>query len=289
MPGTAPIHIIGATGRSGLALCHALTTQGRSIVPVVRSLPRWQATGLAASARIARLEQNPAALRAALADATSIVLTAHARHLPAVLAAAPTNARIVALGSTRIFTRWPDAHAHGVMEGARAFARSGRHGVLLHPTMIYGAQGEDNVQRLATLMRRLPILPLPRGGRALIQPIWQGDVTRALIAALDRQWNGPHELVIAGADQVAYRDFTRQVARAAGLRPRGVIPVPGAVLMALARLRLPGLPRITPAEIRRLLEDKIFDIEPMRTQLGLQPVTLAAGLARTFGQQRADS
>ena len=289
MPGTAPIHIIGATGRSGLALCHALTAQGRSIVPVVRNLPRWQANGLAASVRIAHLEQNPAALRAALADAKSIVLTAHARHLPAVLAAAPTGARIVALGSTRIFTRWPDAHARGVMEGARAFAHSGRNGVLLHPTMIYGAQGEDNVQRLAALMRRLPVLPLPRGGRALIQPIWQGDVTRAIIAALDRQWDGPHELVIAGADQVAYRDFTRQVARAAGLRPRRIIPVPGAVLMALARLRLPGLPRVTPAEIRRLLEDKIFDIEPMRAQLGLQPVTLATGLARTFGQLGTDS
>lgn len=289
MPGTAPIHIIGATGRSGLALCHALTAQARPVVPVVRSLPRWQATGLAASVRIAHLEQNPAALRAALADAKSIVLTAHARHLPAVLAAAPTGARIVALGSTRMFTCWPDAHARGVMEGACAFARSGRNGVLLHPTMIYGAQGEDNVQRLAALMRRLPVLPLPRGGRALIQPIWQGDVTRAIIAALDRQWDGPHELVIAGADQVAYRDFTRQVARAAGLRPRRIIPLPGAVLMVLARLRLPGLPRVTPAEIRRLLEDKIFDIEPMRAQLGLQPVTLATGLARTFGQLGTDS
>ncbi|GAN86848.1 NADH-ubiquinone oxidoreductase [Komagataeibacter intermedius] len=284
MPGGGPVHVIGATGRSGLALCHALKARGRAIIPVVRSLPRWQATGMACPARVADLLADPAALRAALADATSIVLTTHARHLPAVLAAAPDTARIVALGSTRIFTRWPDAHARGVLHGAQALARSGRNGVLLHPTMIYGATGEDNVQRLAALMHRLPILPLPGGGASRIQPIWQGDVTRAILAALDRQWNGPHSLIIAGSDQISYRDFTRHVARAAGMWPRPVVPVPGWLLIAAARLHPPGLPRIMPAEVRRLLEDKIFDIAPMRTQLGLAPTPLSVGLERTFGR-----
>ncbi|ATU73757.1 NAD(P)H-binding protein [Komagataeibacter rhaeticus] len=277
-----PVHVIGATGRSGLAVCQSLRLRGDTVVPIVRSLPHWQAGGMAGPARVADLEAGQAGLRAALADATAIVLTAHARHLPAVLAAAPPRARIVALGSTRIFTRWPDSHARGVQAGARAFARSGRRGVLLHPSMIYGAQGEDNVQRLAALMRRLPVLPLPGGGRARIQPIWQGDVTDAIIVALGREWDGPHSLVIAGGEQVAYRDFTRAVALAAGLRPRPVVPVPGAALMLLARLPVPGLPRIRPAEIRRLMEDKIFDIGPMRARLGLTPTPLATGLARTF-------
>ena len=62
---------------------------------------------------------------------------------------------------------------------------------MLHPTMIYGAQGEDNVQRLAALLRRLPLVPLPDGGTALVQPIHQDDVTRAIRAALDREWDGP--------------------------------------------------------------------------------------------------
>ncbi|BAK84518.1 SDR family oxidoreductase [Komagataeibacter medellinensis] len=277
-----PVHVIGATGRTGLALCRSLATRGHAVVPIVRNLPRWQVNGTGLRARVADLEHGQAALRAALADATSIVLTTHARHLPALLAAAPPRARIVALGSTRIFTRWPDSHARGVQDGARAFLHSGRHGVIVHPSMIYGAQGEDNVQRLAALIRRLPVLPLPGGGQARIQPIWQGDVTAALIAALEREWDGPHSLVIAGREQVAYRDFTRAVAIAAGIRPRPVVPVPGSVLMLLARLPVPGLPRIRPAEVRRLMEDKIFDIAPMQAQLGLMPTPLATGLARTF-------
>src|SRR5947209_5016007 len=75
---------------------------------------------------------------------------------------------------------------------------SGRPGGMLHPTMIYGTRGEQNVQRLAAMLRRLPLVPLPGGGRNLVQPIHQDDVTRAIRAALDAAWDGPHALVIAG-------------------------------------------------------------------------------------------
>ena len=92
---------------------------------------------------------------------------------------------------------------------------------MLHPTMIYGAQGEDNVRRLAALIRRLPVLPLPGGGRNLVQPIHQDDVTACLIAAINRAWQGPHTAVIAGPEPIAYADFIRAIAHAAGLpRPR---------------------------------------------------------------------
>lgn len=105
-------------------------------------------------------------------------------------------------------------------------------GLMLHAAMIYGAEGENNVQRLAALMRPLPVAPLPGGGGALVQPVHQDDVTRCLLAPLSRL--------------------------------------------------VPGMPVVTAAEIRRLTEDKAFDIGPMRTMLGVQPMPLAEGLARTF-------
>ncbi len=219
-------------------------------------------------------------------DATSIVSCAHARHAAAILAASPAGARHVFLGSTRKFTQWPDAHGAGVLAGEAAFLSSGRAGVMLHPTMIYGAQGEDNVQRLAALLRRLPVVPLPGGGRALVQPIHQSDVTRAILAALARDWSGPHSLVIAGPAPLPYADFVRAIATAAALKPPRILPVPAPLLMAASLLtRLPGLPTIRPNEIRRLLEDKSFDIAPMRDQLGVAPIPLADGLASTFSRR----
>ncbi|MDE7547754.1 NADH-ubiquinone oxidoreductase [Acetobacter fabarum] len=280
-PPSHPVHVIGASGRSGRAVCQALALRGTPVVPVIRNPAR--ASGLP-TPRIAALNGPTGPLRAALADATHIVCTAHARHIPALLAAAPATARLVCLGSTRKFTLWPDVHGNGVLLGERALMDSGRSGVILHPTMIYGAQGENAVQRLAAVQRLLPFTPLPGGGRALVQPIWQGDVTACILAALNRAWDGPHSLVIAGADAVPYRQFAAMVAAAAGLAPRPTIPVPASLLTVLARLGsyVPGLPRIGPDEIRRLLENKDFDILPMQTTLGVRPIGLAEGLHHTF-------
>jgi nucleoside-diphosphate-sugar epimerase len=224
----------------------------------------------------------------ALQDATWVVSCAHARYAGAVLAAAPLGASFVFLGSTRKFTRWPDAHAAGVIEGETAFLGAGRPGVMLHPTMIYGAEGENNVQRLAGLLRWLPVVPLPAGGRALVQPIYQDDITRCIRAVLARSRTGPESIVIAGPTPLPYRDFVQAVAQASGAGRRPVVSLPGPALMTLARTArlIPGLPRVETAELRRLMEDKAFDTGPMRQKLGVEPIPLAEGLARTFAAKQ---
>lgn len=277
------IAVIGASGRSGAALCRALLARGMPFRPVVRDTARWAALALPGTPRLADL-RDTAGLAAALRGADRIASCAHARWAPAILAAAPAGATLVLMGSTRRFSRWPDAHGDGVRAGEAAFLAAGRPGIMLHPTMIYGAEGEDNVQRLATLLRRLPIAPLPGGGRALVQPIHQGDVTACLLAALERRWTATRAIVLAGPEPMRYRDFLAAVARAAGIAPPPVLPVPSALLQLLAPLTraMPGLPRVDADEIRRLTEDKAFDIAPMRAELGVDPIPLAEGLRLTF-------
>lgn len=285
-----PVHVIGASGRSGLALSRSLLADGIPVVPVVRDPAKWAAAGLPGAARQADLRQPgapDARLGAALADARQIVSCAHARHAPVILAATPAGADVVLLGSTRKFTRWPDPHGNGVLAGEAALLGSGRPGVMLHPTMIYGAQGEDNVRRLVALLKRLPVLPLPGGGRFLVQPIHQDDVTRCIRAALRRRWHPPTSLVVAGPEPVRYADFVRAVAAAAGLRRPVILRFPAAPLIAAARAtrHVPSLPVVRPEEIRRLIEDKAFDIARMRAELGVEPIPLAEGLALTFRPQ----
>jgi nucleoside-diphosphate-sugar epimerase len=283
------IVVVGASGRSGAALCHALSAEGARFVPVVRDPAKWEAIGLPETSRIADLSDAPA-LAMALAGAGTVVSTAHASWTPAILAAAPPDAGFVLMGSTRRFSRWPDAHGDGVRAGETAFLASGRRGAMLHPTLIYGRSGQGDVNRLAALLARLPVAPLPGGGRALVQPIHQSDVTRCLLAAMRCHWEVPEAVVIAGSAPMPYRDFLRAVAAATGLRAPPVLTVPAAVLRALAPVSalVPGLPRIGADEIRRLAEDKAFDITRMRTLLGVAPVPLDAGLAMTF-PQRDDS
>ncbi len=129
-------------------------------------------------------------------------------------------------------------------------------------------------------------MPLPGGGRALVRPIHQDDVTRCIRAAIAADWHRPETMVLAGADRVSYADFVRAVARAAGLPPpahRAAARQAAAAAAPLTRL-VPGVPTIRRAEVQRLLEDKSWGIDPMRRQLGVVPIGLAEGLARTFAE-----
>ncbi|NHN92354.1 SDR family oxidoreductase [Acetobacter sicerae] len=281
------IAVIGASGRSGSALCHSLLAEGYKVIAVVRNRNNLvpELSRHCSAVREADLTDHDR-LSAALKDADIVVNTAHARYIPAILAV--TSAPVVALGSTRKFTRWPDAHGNGVLAGERALREDGRPSLLLHPTMIYGAQGENNVQRLAALLKKLPIVPLPDGGRFLVQPIEQRDVTRSVVAAipliLSGAVKGPETLVIAGPNAVTYRKFVSMIAQFSESRKICIISVPDwCIRMAAYILRkLPGVPRIEDAEIRRLTENKNFDIAPMKERLGVTPISLPEGLSRVF-------
>ena len=115
-----PVHVIGATGRSGMTLCRSLLADGIPVVPVARNQAKWQAAGLPGEIHHADL-RDQATLQDALAGATRVVSCAHARHAAAILAAAPEKAMLALLGSTRKFTRWPDAHGNGVLAGEAAW------------------------------------------------------------------------------------------------------------------------------------------------------------------------
>ena len=93
--------------------------------------------------------------------------------------------------------------------------------------------------------------------------------------------------MIAGPGPLPYADFVRAVAVANGQRAPRIVALPAGPLMALAGILryIPFLPRIRPAEIRRLMEDKSFAVRPMIGTLGFTPMSLNEGLARTFTRQ----
>lgn len=277
------IHVIGASGRSGSALVKELQKNGCTVIALIRTPEKWQQTNLSCEYRIIDLKDSPTLLADALQDATHIVNTAHASHAPAILKAGPKEATYVFLGSTRKFTQWPDSHGNGVLAGENAFLKSGRKGVILHPTMIYGSQGENNVQRLAKLLKKLPIIPLPNGGKALVQPIHQSDVTKAILSALSKDWTEANSIVIAGGSVISYKEFIEIILKHAGIKPKTFIPLPVSFLKTAAFFTklLPFIPTIETTEIQRLVENKNFDITEMQNTLSFSPIDFKTGITQT--------
>ncbi len=158
---------------------------------------------------------------------------------------------------------------------------------ILRPTMIYGAAGDRNLSRLLSLLSRAAVLPVPRTGGCLHQPVHVADVAGAVLTALERPAAVGSLYNVAGPEPLPFAELLRTCARAVGSRTR-LVPVPLGPLVTLTRgyERLSRHPRIRTEQLLRLGENKSFAIDDAIRDLGYAPRPFADGIsdeARALG------
>ena len=274
------ITVIGGSGNTGQAIVFWLQAAGYRVVALARRPSIAVGRADAIEFRAADAGGDTALLQAALQGAECVINAAHARYTRNIIAALPSpQTRLITLGSTRKFTRFPDRKAADVIDAETAHREAGINGLIIHPTMIYGGQ-DNNIRRLSGLIGRLPVIPLPRGGQALMQPVHRDDVARAAcIAACEEIGDAP--LILPGGQPISYREIVMVCGEAIGRKPR-ILPVPVALLRLAAPITglLPFLPTIGPDEVQRLTEDKNFDVAPAVRRLSFTPISFDEGIAR---------
>jgi nucleoside-diphosphate-sugar epimerase len=136
-------------------------------------------------------------------------------------------------------------------------------------------------ERTRETIRRLPIVPLLYGDRAL-QTVWIGDVCAGIVEAVRRSI--PGVIVLAHPEPVSMRQFYRSIAQADGRRAV-LLPVPGDLaLLAIRALERTGmrLP-ITSDNLLGIKHLEWFDPEPSARRLGLRPIGFRESLAKLTG------
>lgn len=188
--------------------------------------------------------------------------------------------RLVAFSSTSRFTKAasPIPEERAVAEKlARAedavmalCAERGIAWTLLRPTLIY-AEGEDqNVSRLAGLIRRFGVLPLSGDGRGRRQPVHADDLAAAALAALSNPATHGRAYDMPGGETLTYREMCQRIFEALD-RPPCILSAPPAVWGAAFAIAKPFLPGATAAMGARMAEDLVFDAEPAKRDFGYAP------------------
>jgi uncharacterized protein YbjT (DUF2867 family) len=210
-------------------------------------------------------------------------------HAPAIVAATRAAGldRAVFLSTTAVTTTLPARSRAVRLDAEEQIRESGLKWTILRPTMIYGAPGDRNLSRLLTLLPRVPVLPVPGGGRHLQQPVHVADVASAVLSAAERPESAGITYDIAGPEPLSFAELLRVVARVVGSRTR-FVPVPLGPLVTAARgyELLAARPRIRAEQLQRLSEDKAFSIEDAARDLGYAPRPFTDGIiaeARALG------
>ncbi|MFA7505031.1 MAG: complex I NDUFA9 subunit family protein [Burkholderiaceae bacterium] len=144
---------------------------------------------------------------------------------------------------------------------------------IFRPSIVYGS--EDRFTRLfARMARYLPIIPLARGD-AQMQPIWVGDVARAIAATIDAPWANGRCFELAGPEVTTLGAIVEDVVRWSGRR-RLVWNLPDDIgrLQATALEFAPGPTLMTRDNFDSLGVPNIAS-GPMAPELRLEPVAMS--------------
>ena len=144
--------------------------------------------------------------------------------------------------------------------------------VILRPSVVFGPEDEF-FNRFASLMSLAPIVPV-FAGKTKFQPIYVGDVAKAIAASLEGGARQGTIYELGGPQTVSMKQIHNQIKQITGLNP-ALLPLPlwVARIIALFTSILPN-PPITFDQIRLLKKDNIVSsqaIEEHRTLTDLCP------------------
>jgi nucleoside-diphosphate-sugar epimerase len=277
------IALAGGTGFTGRRVAARLAAGGASMRCLVRAGSDRSALPTGVGTVVGDLG-DAASLTTWFAGCDSLVYVASMGfgHVPGVVAAAESAGvrRAVFVSTTAIFTRLPAKSKAPRVAAEECVRKSRLAWTILRPTMIYGAPGDRNMERLlARVAKPWPVV-VPGNGRALIQPVHVDDLADAIVAALASSAAERREYDVSGKAPLSL-DAAIDAASAAVGRRRAKIHLPLApvawMLAAAEAVRLP-LP-VKSEQVLRLGEDKAFAHDDASRDFGFAPRAFEVGIA----------
>lgn len=156
---------------------------------------------------------------------------------------------------------------------------------IVRPSVVFGAN-DVMFNRLARIASSAPFLPLIGDGSARVQPVFVGDVARAVAAILARPETARSVFELGGPRIYTYREIAALVLRVIA-RPKPILAMP-APLMKVAgffaqQAAIVGLtPQLTVDQVELMLHDNIVRAGARSfATLGIQP-TAAEAILPTY-------
>ena len=279
------VTIFGGSGFLGRYVAQALLSQGVRIRVACRnasSANYIKPLGNLGQVQLMEADiRKPASIRRAVQDADAVVnLVGSFANMHAIqnigagyVAKASADAGVQAL--VHMSAIGADANSDAEYGQSKAGGEAAVHAafpsaVILRPSVVFGRE-DQFINRFAGLIRMLPVVPVI-GASTRFQPVFVGDVAKAVAAALVQPNGGILEL--GGPDIYSMMDLNRWIAKSIGHQPLFVeVPDIAAKLLAKGTGWLPGAP-ITEDQYKMLGRDNVVTGENGLAAYGIVPTPL---------------
>jgi NADH dehydrogenase len=172
-------------------------------------------------------------------------------------AAAAAGARMVQVSAIGADAQSPSRYARAKAAGEQAVLAALPAAVIMRPSLVFGPE-DQFTNRFAALARLSPALPLIGGGETRFQPVYVGDVARAIADAVDGKAKPGATYELGGGEVLSMREIMQLILSITD-RTRMLLPLP----FGLARLQAmflqfaPGAMKLTPDQVELLRVDNV--------------------------------
>lgn len=257
----APLLVLGATTPVGQRILERGLASRVPIVAVSRRVPEFNRPGLTWLQQ--DLTVDPARVQG------HVLISAGSLELVVRQARSMTRlGRIVALTSSGHEPGGRSKAADTKTELASLAERSGIGVTLLRAFDVYDAHARPRLESVRIAGRdRVPLT-----GRGLRHPVHADDLARLMVDLVARNPDGFESFDLGGGETLAYPDYARRLASAAGVNPT-LVSVPSWLLGPFVRAghRIGRLKSLSADGLAEQQMDRVVDDTPAREQLGWNP------------------
>ena len=195
-------------------------------------------------------------------------------------AARAVGAPLIHLSAIGADLESPSEYGKSKAKGEKAVLETSKSSIIMRPSIIFG-QEDGFFNRFAAMARISPVLPLIGGGQTKLQPVYVGDVAKAIVAAIEGKATNGKIYELGGPEVLTFRECIEMMIVEIS-RKRLLLSLPWFVSRAIAKMVgwLPYAP-ITSDQVAMLGVDNVVSSEAIRGKrtlaaLGIQPKSLKA-------------
>jgi NADH dehydrogenase len=173
----------------------------------------------------------------------------------------------------------PSKYARTKAEGEAAVREIFPNAAVVRPSIVFG-NGDSFFNKFASMAQLSPALPLIGGGVTRFQPVFVGDVGRALARIVGDEASAGQTFELAGPGVFTFRELMEKMLGETEQR-RLLLPVPWPAARMLGRLADLGAalipPPVTADQVESLKVDNVASGQhPGLAELGVSPTSLEA-------------
>jgi len=165
------------------------------------------------------------------------------------------------------------------LQGEKNIQNTFNQSVILRPSVIFGPE-DKFFNTLATLAQFSPALPLIGGGKTVFEPIYVGDVAKAIVKSLELN-NSKPSIYELGGENYSFKELMQILLSEIG-KKRFLMPIPfGMAKFQSYFLQMLPTPLLTPDQVTMLRYDNVVSGEYKTLKnLKIKPTTIQSILPK---------